>query len=60
MHILQDTRELHVCSGANLQISAISMAGAQNLAAGQIAGDLGHDRIWEAWEKKEHVEGIPF
>ena len=36
------------------------MAGGQELLASQIAGDLGHKRVWNLGEKKEDDERVPF
>ena len=36
------------------------MAGRQELLAGLIASDLGHERSWNLGEKKEDGERVPF
>jgi hypothetical protein len=50
----------HRFQGLVCKISGFSMAVRQKLVAGQIVGNLGHERAWNLKEKKEDDEGIPF
>ena len=36
------------------------MAGRQKLTVNQIADDLGYERAWNLWEKKDSDEWVPF